>query len=636
MNATVTKLPRVRVGAPGRTKKSAETGRSNVQPEGEDTASKQFWSKHHALEPPVPPERWYNAYAGSYALRPLIDVYAVNIDGSPHTLELRLDPDDPSEKTTQAIRDVILVERMWDWNAAGAKEGELNLEISDAQVEARREEIRVASRIEKLRLDMFFAQPCPGYGLIQLRKRLRLDLETQGNAFMEVLRNPQGQITQLVYASAINIRLVKVKEQAKAKWRRRITPVSYRDHETWIRHRHYVQEQENGTPTYFKSLGEPGLFSADTNKRFKSEAEMREAEPKGRIATELIHLRVFDSSSAYGQPRWQGAARAVAGSTMSEDYNRAYFSRNTMPPGLLLVSGGRGLAKRTEEKLKTLLAEQAKGVMDKWSLITIEALGPKGGATAPQMKPPAVTLEWVPLEPRQEDALFQRYDERNEKKVRNSYRLPKLLIGDSEDANRSTQEAALRYSNEQVFQPERDDEDAVYNDQLFPAMDVRYWLFVSHGPKQRDAGTISEVLARLRYAMTPNEQREIINELLHRELPRIEAAWGDRPERIYLGELQAGIQQLQAMAHGRPGAFDESGATGVAADSELGRLLENMSTLHDRLSTEAAERQQAELQAAREATAQAEPERVTLSAPAELVEEIKEADDACGSDPNPD
>lgn len=632
MTAPVTHLSDVRVR--GHVKKS-DAGRSNVQPDGEDAAARQRWSKACALEPPADPEKWVRTFARSPVLRPLVDVYAVNIDGSPHTLELRLDPDKPGEETTQAIRDAILIERIWDWQAANkdtaavdaAAKGDLDLEITDAAVEARRREIRAAARVEKLRLDMFFAQPCPGYGFIQLRKRLRTDLEAQGNAYIEPLRTHggAGQITQLVYASAVNMRLVKLGAQVPTKWRRRITPVSYREHQTWVRHRHYVQEQENGKLTYFKSLGEPGIYSANTNKRYESEADLKKAEPHARMATELIHLSLFDPMSAYGLPRWQGAATAATGSALSEDYNVAYFTRGTIPPGLLLVSGGRGLAARTIKKLETLIEEQASHVRDKWTLITIEALGPKDKGSPPHQKPPSVTLEWVPLADKPDDALFQNYDERNARKVRNTFRLPKLMIGDQEDANRSTAEAALRYANEQVFQPERDDFDAMVNDQLFAAMDVRYWKFVSHGPKQRDAATVAEVLDKVRWAIPPNEARPILADALSRELPRVTEAWADRPERIYLGELQAGIQQLQAMAHGRPGAFE--GAEGsVETGSELGRLLENMHTLHDRLESEVEQRQQHEIQAAREATSQTEPGRVTLTAPPELVEKLAEGE----------
>src|SRR5262249_34330545 len=86
----------------------------------------------------------------------------------------------------------------------------------------------------------------------------------------------------------------------------------------------------------------------------------------------------------------------------------------------------------------------------------------------------------------QQDALFQKYDERNDDKVGQQFRVPRILRGDTRDFNRATADAALSFAEMQVFQPERESFDSRMNKTLLGDMQIRFWKFVSQAPINRD------------------------------------------------------------------------------------------------------------------------------------------------------
>jgi capsid portal protein len=77
--------------------------------------------------------------------------------------------------------------------------------------------------------------------------------------------------------------------------------------------------------------------------------------------------------------------------------------------------------------------------------------------------------------------------------VGSAFRLPKLLRGESKDFNRATAESALRFAEDQVFQPERDEFDFLMNRRLLADMGIRFWRFRSQTPVTRDHGTCQQV-----------------------------------------------------------------------------------------------------------------------------------------------
>jgi PBSX family phage portal protein len=542
-----------------------DTGESLVGPEEPDDKS---LFGNEIIEPPLPPNACVSRYDESYALRPNIDAYVVNIEGFGHTLKPRIDLD--SRTSDQTIKEAILMERIH----SDTKLKDIGVE--DVEVAARRESIRHAAQIERLRLDMFFSNPAIGMSLVQLRKQLRRDLEVTGNAYLEVVRNTTtGAISQVAHAPTVNMRLTRSGDPIDVKWKRRISPISYAAVGATRRFRRYVQAYDTKSRTYFKELGDPRLMSSATGKFYRSEREMKTAEQGVRPANEMIHIKLYDPRSPYGSPRWQGAMMAVIGGRASEEVNYAYFDEKTIPPGFLLVSGA-PLKKGADKKIEQYLLDHIKGRRNFWSIVVIEA---EGKAAAPGAPPPRAKIEWVPMtDQQQQDALFQNYDERNGEKIGNMFRLPKLLRGDMRDFNRSTADSALKYAEQQVFAPERLEFDELFNELLFVHMDVKYWRFVSNGPSTNNAQELAEILERVGKWLMAKEAREVVGGMLNRELEDVEAPWSNVPLSVY--EIDARLAQSRAAS--QPAASGSTPAEGGDSPSPDG-LAKTLAGLRDEL-----------------------------------------------------
>jgi PBSX family phage portal protein len=241
--------------------------------------------------------------------------------------------------------------------------------------------------------------------------------------------------------------------------------------------RRYVQVQ--GTDrVYFKAFGDPRSISKRTGAVFPSVEALRRADRSDGPATELLHFAIHSPRTPYGVPRWVGALLSVLGSRQMEGVNYLYFENKSVPPLALLISGGR-LSESSVPRIERFIEENLKGRTNFHKILILEAEGGQGENRA--------RIELRPLtDAQQQDALFQVYDERNIDKVGGAFRLPRLLRGESKDFNRATAESALRFAEDQVFQPERDEFDYLINRELLADMGIRFWRFRSQTPVTRD------------------------------------------------------------------------------------------------------------------------------------------------------
>jgi capsid portal protein len=150
-------------------------------------------------------------------------------------------------------------------------------------------------------------------------------------------------------------------------------------------------------------------------------------------------------------------------------------------------------------------------------------------------------IELKPLtDAQQQDALFQLYDERNIDKVGAAFRLPRLLRGESKDFNRSVADAQLRFAEDQVFQPERDEFDFSMNRRLLADMGIRFWRFRSQTPVTRDPERMTNMVEKLVRVgvLTPEEGRMLASDIFNREFRRIGDDWTKRPITLTLAGIQ--------------------------------------------------------------------------------------------------
>ncbi|HEU4409102.1 MAG TPA: phage portal protein [Polyangiaceae bacterium] len=570
----------------------AATGAPASTPAGESDAA---FAEAGALAPPYDPYALCLLFEHSNALRQNVDAYATNIDGFGHRLEPAIDfnADDADER----LVDCLFVER-FEEKERGALPPDAPLEPSPEELAHKKRELRQLARVERARLESFFDACAFDHSFVDLRRRTRQDLEVTGNAYWEVLRDGRGEVCRLVYVPAHTVRLLPLDpEPVEVEERVRVSPVTF-ERVRARRHLRRLVQVQNQRRAYFKAFGDPRAVSAATGRAYASAEALAAERPGDALATEMLHFRIPSPRSPYGVPRWVGALLSVLGSRQMEEVNYLYFDNKSVPPLALLVSGGR-LSDASVPRIERFIEENLKGKNNFHKILILEAEGGEGGSNAPAH----AKIELKPLtDAQQQDALFQVYDERNLDKVGGAFRLPRLLRGDSRDFNRSVADAQLRFAEDQVFQPERDEFDFVMNRTLLAAMGIRFWRFRSQTPVTRDPERLTDMVEKLVRAgvLTPEEARVLASDVFNRELRKLGEAWTKQPITLTLAGIQSGSSDAQG-ARPAPSLVDDAK-----------RLL----ALREELAAEEARLAERRMALAREAMARPEtrPEPASLDA----------------------
>jgi len=536
-------------------------------PGGEDLAA--AFAQAGAIEPPYDPEALCLLFEHSNALRQNVDAYATNIDGFGHRLEPAIDFD--AEDADARVAETIALER-----AAAVESGEADAvtEPTPEEVATRRRELQQLARVERARMESFFEFCCFDHSFVDLRRRTRQDLEVAGNAYWEVLRNGRGEVARLVYVPAHTVRLLPLdREPVEVEERVRVSPVAFDTVTTRRRLRRYVQVQ-GVDRVFFKAFGDPRVVSKTSGEVFADATALLRARPGDAPATELLHFAIHSPRSPYGVPRWVGTLLSVLGSRSAEEVNYLYFENKSVPPLALLVSGGR-LSETSVPRIERFIEENLKGKANFHKVLILEAEG--GAATSDATR---AKIELRPLtDAQQQDALFQNYDERNVDKVGTAFRLPRLLRGDSRDFNRSVADAQLRFAEDQVFQPERDEFDYLMNRRILADMGIRFWRFRSQTPVTRDPERLTGMVEKLVRVgvLIPEEGRLLAGDIFNRELRKIGDDWVKRPITLTLAGIQT--QQIDPSARTeKDGLLDDA--------RRLVRLREELASEETRLADE--------------------------------------------------
>lgn len=495
----------------------AEAKRSNIVPTNED---ERFYSITGAIPPPYDPEQLCSLYEKSSNLRPNVEALTTNVEAFGFRLEPAIDLNAPDADAR--IADSILIEALFDGRVPN---------LDKATVAARRLELQALERVERLRTALFFENCCAESSFVELRKRTRVDLEVTGNAYWEVLRNRMGEIAQFVYVPSTTMRLMRSDlEFTEVEAWQRVSAAEFRRVTEFRRFRRFVQFIRGQEVAYFKEFGDPRTVSAKTGRVYPDEASFHRTEPRTPTASEIVHFRIHSPLSVYGVPRWVGATCAVAGTRNAEEVNLDYFDAKAVPPFAILVSGG-VLAEGAADRIKDYIRDQIKGKENFHSVMVLEA-EPAGGGAVTGMQGARVRIEIKNLRDAQNaDALFQVYEQNNAEKVGSAYRIPKILRGSMLDFNRSTADAALRYSEQQVFNPERQAFDYFVNQRILTDRGVRFLRFTSNSPVEKDPPVLVDMAAKLvdSGVITPNEARAIAADAFNTRYDPILAPWARIP-----------------------------------------------------------------------------------------------------------
>lgn len=310
----------------------------------------------------------------------------------------------------------------------------------------------------------FWDEPYPGVSFKTMREKLRDDLETTGNAYLEVIRDGKGKIALLNPMDSKLTRLIRHDDLPVAvvqEVNRTGVPGEEQKITVLVHERRYVQIIGLNA-RFFKAYKATRQLNAQTGIWSNESAE--QIEPQN-VATEVIHfIKDRDVLTPYGIPVWINQLPSVMGSRKAEELNLEFFEHGGVPPVMVFIQGGT-LSAYARKELTDYLAGAAKL---KQRGVVLE-VAPSGGDlnSASQVK---VSTEKFG-DAIGTDSKFEKYDDKCTQRVRGAWRLPPLLIGLAQDYNYATSQTAYMIAEEQVFSVERQKFDEIINSTLMKEID---------------------------------------------------------------------------------------------------------------------------------------------------------------------
>lgn len=344
-----------------------------------------------------------------------------------------------------------------------------NVHGTGFDIKAKKEEDAEDPKIKEIAA--FFDETYPGESFRELRGKVGKDLERIGYAYIEVIRHLTGEIAFLRRLDPKMMRMVKLGEERPTK-ERALRNGKIVEINMMKRFRRFVQTLNGTQLLYFKEYGCKEPMNKNTGK-WGGIVGYKDA------ASEVLHLvKDDDSLTPYGVPAWLAQIPSVLGSRKAEELNLTFFDHGGVPPMMVFVNGG-ALTPRAADALRQHLSGG-----NKHTIPVIETVSTGGTIDSPSAV--KVTIERFGSE-RQDDSMFENYDERCEKRVRRAWRLPPLFIGATDDYNFASAYASYLVAEAQVFAPERQEFDDMINRKIMRELDPEgKFQFVSRPINMKD------------------------------------------------------------------------------------------------------------------------------------------------------
>lgn len=294
----------------------------------------------------------------------------------------------------------------------------------------------------------------PSTNFLTTRKKIRVDQEQVGYAYMEVIRSSSGKIAYFKHQECQDMRLIALDEPTIVS-KKTMSMGSEVTVNFKVRERRFMQ-LVGDTTVYFKEFG----ASRDLNKNTGEWAERNKRLPAENRATEIIFFKnQEDPESAYGLPRWFHNSPSVVGGRKAEELNLEFFNTGGIPPIFIAISGG-AFSEESKDLLQNLFNGEAQ---NKTGAAILEAYSTDGSLNSSSKV--SIDVHKFGAEV-QRDSMFEGYIDTCERRVRRSFRLPPMFVGKTEDYSYATAFVSYTVAEEQVFSPERLEFDNLINNTL--------------------------------------------------------------------------------------------------------------------------------------------------------------------------
>jgi len=383
-------------------------------------------------------------------------------------------------------------------------------------------------------LKNFFDQVNEDESFQTVRRQMRLDYEVTGNACLEIVRFPQSRkIAAIYYMPVLDTRMCLLDEEVVP-----CTVMLYRKGEMQEitvnrRFRSYVQvTNDTQALRWFKTLGDPRPMDSLTGERKQTKNQ----------ATEVLWLKQPFGGATYGIPRYIGGITDVRGRSLAQFVNYDLFDHQGIAPVIVMVENG-SLTDESRNELEQVFRNM-RGPENFNRAVLIEAMPELQGLDDKSN----VRIDIKNMNDyRHDDLMFINYLNKTENVIRQTFRLPPLYTGSSQEYSFATSYSSQQIAEEQVFNPERLIFDEIVNNKIIrPEFGSRYWIYRTKGPRVGSADQLRMVVKELvnAGALSVDNTIQIANELLGTQFSPYETEWSKMPAAFVRAMIQSGRMVL--------------------------------------------------------------------------------------------
>ena len=267
---------------------------------------------------------------------------------------------------------------------------------------------KLRSNIEKAKVELrdYLESLNSDDSFIESMKKVFIDLESTGNAYLEVGRTSNGKIGYLGHIPTTTMRI--------------------------RRHRDGFVQVVYNRYTFFRNFGD-----TETPDQIGTDPQ----------PNEVIHFKVFTPSNTYyGVPDILSAKNAVAGDEFAQRFNLDYFENKAVPRYIIVVKGAK-LTADSERKLLEFFQTGLKGRNHRTLYIPLPSDGEQG----------RVEFEMKPVEAGIQDSSFNNYAIENRDRILISHRVPISKIGMPQGISLANAKDADKTFKEQVCRPRQEE-----------------------------------------------------------------------------------------------------------------------------------------------------------------------------------
>lgn len=399
----------------------------------------------------------------------------------------------------------------------------------DIDADKEGEEVKALLDKEWSRYENFFKYCNLDESFTSIMKKVIDDKERIGWGALEVIEDMSGNSAGLEHIPAHKIRLCKRERKAIP-----VTTVIQDENGDEMeisimkKFRKFVQIVDN-EKVYFKEFGDPRILNCRTGLYEDSTL------PEDK-ASSIIFFNIYCPYTPYGLPRYIGQLLNIQGNRKAEELNYTYFMDGRHMPMAIIVENG----KLTQGSIDTI--SNTKGDRARHKYLILEAEGLENDVQMGddnEKSKVSIRLEKL-AEMLEKDGLFQEYCKNNRDKIRSSFRLHPIYTGESQDYTRATADTARQVTEEQVFQPEREDIAFKFNNTLKRSLEIRKVSMKFAAPAISDKAEIAKAISPyvMAGAATPNMLVDALGDLLGKSFEPFEGEWADKPMQILLKEME--------------------------------------------------------------------------------------------------